>query len=348
MPPAELISTARIAVGDWEEDDYVIDPAGHASRLTGPAPSLAGLLGSSGLTAIARQYTTHDKAAVEAQRAFKRAAVRANWAVLLAAVFSALLLMTVPLSARLPADAGKGLYIAFGVGGASTGALAGMWLFQIREGELLKRWLTARARAEADRLRYFDAVTAPVAVAPALLSLLQLEYFRRYQFDVQRAFYRRRGADHQRAADRALARRAAAAFLATFAAGVGGVLGGAVDAAWVSLAGFGVIATALAGFAAAQEGINQDRRNAERYGQTLEALEQLDAQLDAVRELAAGGDGTAVGAFVAQVHERLMAEHRQWLEASEAIAKYVGELDAALAKLRAKPQAEKGSRGPTA
>src|SRR5579883_2341836 len=102
MPPAELISTARIAVGDWEEDDYVIDPAGHASRLTGPAPSLAGLLGSSGLTAIARQYTTHDKAAVEAQRAFKRAAVRANWAVLLAAVFSALLLMTVPLSARLP------------------------------------------------------------------------------------------------------------------------------------------------------------------------------------------------------------------------------------------------------
>lgn len=40
---------------------------------------------------------------------------------------------------------------------------------------------------------------------PIPLPLLQLEYFRRYQLEAQRAYYRERGADHERSADKILA-----------------------------------------------------------------------------------------------------------------------------------------------
>jgi hypothetical protein len=67
-----------------------------------------------------------------------------------------------------------------------TGAFASMSLYRVNEGHLLEAWMTARARAENHRLSYFLAVvgesTEPVDVD---LELSKLEYFRRYQLDLE-------------------------------------------------------------------------------------------------------------------------------------------------------------------
>jgi hypothetical protein len=136
------------------------------------------------------------------------------------------------------------------------------------------------------------------------LPLLQLEYFRRYQLDVQRTFYRRRGADRERAAGSMLTLRAIAVAGASFATGIGGLLGGSPGLEWVSVAGFAVVASALSAFASAKEAVSQDRRNMGRYRRTLEALESLSGKLDDVHMAAAIGEREPLKRFIAAIHER--------------------------------------------
>ena len=336
MERDELLVAARDAIGGEGENDYVIAPSKHADQLAGKAPALAKILRGSELSAIARLYEEKDTQAGQAQLLFKGTADRANWSVFLTACFSALLLMMVPLAVLSTGSAaGNGLRIALGVCGILSGALGSMWLFKIREGRLLERWMTARAAAEAQRVKYFElaATTQDDGKDSAIpLPLLQLEYFRRYQLEVQRTYYRRRGADHERGADRMLGLSAMAVGLASFATGIGGLLGGE----WVSLAGIGVIATALSGFASAKEAVSQDRRNMERYERTFEALESLSGKLDAVRMAAVNGERAPLEQLVAAVHEQLSLEHRQWLETAESTAASLAKLDETLAKLKEK------------
>jgi hypothetical protein len=119
-------------------------------------------------------------------------------------------------------------------------------------------------------------------------------------------------------------------------AGAAGVLGVA-DVALTALAGLGVVGTALAAFASTREAMNQDRRNAERYARTLDALEKLKGKLGDVREAAATGPGTLVDEFAAAVHEQLSLEHRQWRETGESSDSAAARLEKALADTRNRP-----------
>jgi hypothetical protein len=157
---------------------------------------------------------------------------------------------------------------------------------------------------------------------------------------VQLAFYDRRGRQHRRSADRTLALGGFAAALAAVASGSAGIAA-SIEAPWAALAAFGVIGTALAAFAATREAVNQDRRNAERYGRTLAALEILRGRLDDVRGGVLAGSQDVLEEYVAAVHEQLSLEHREWLSGAETTRSAIGRMDEALAKLqkaRAKPE----------
>jgi hypothetical protein len=335
MDRDELLSAAKAALGEGRKDDYVIAPGRHADELAGKAPALAKILRKSELGTIARLYEAKDAEAGQAQSAFERTASLANWSVFLTAVFSALLLMYSPLETLLPGIPGKGLQIALALCGILSGAMGTMWLFKIRAGRLVERWMSARAAAETRRVKYFELATASPddgAAGEMPLALLQCEYFRRYQLDVQLVYFRERGAQHERAADRLLNLSAFAVGLASIATGIGGLLGGA----WIALVGLGVIATGLSSFASANETASQDSRNTERYRKTLDILEELSGRLDDVRLAAAGGERGPLEQFVAAVHEQLSLEHRQWLETAESTMASLAKLEESLAKLKAK------------
>jgi hypothetical protein len=104
--------------------------------------------------------------------------------------------------------------------------------------------------------------------------LLKLEYFRRYQLDVQRTYYRGRGKQHAESASQTLMLGGLAVLAGSVSAGAAGVLGVA-DVALTAFAALGVVGTALSAFATTREAMNQDRRNAERYTRTHDALQKL-------------------------------------------------------------------------
>jgi SMODS and SLOG-associating 2TM effector domain 1 len=335
MDGEQLIKDAAVAMGVGQIDDYNINPTKHADALETSAPALSKILRGSRLGTAASQYEEKDLAATEAQRTFERVARRANCAVFLSTCFSAALLMVPSL---VPGS--KWPLVTLGCCGILSGALGAMWLFEIRQGNLLEAWMTGRARAETERLKYFELATQSVENSQSAgipLPLLQLEYFRRYQLDVQRAYYKKRRRDHKKTADKFLTLGAYAVGLGALATGFGGILGGALDSKWACLAGLATVASALSAFASTNEALGQNRRNQELYGKTNDALAELAAKLDEVRAAAAKGDRESLKQFVAAVHEQLSIEHKQWLDASVNTAASLAKLDQALTEAKSKP-----------
>jgi hypothetical protein len=334
MDGEQLIKDAAAALGVGRIDDYNISPTKHADALETSAAGLSKILRGSQLRTAASQYEEKDLAATEAERAFRKVAKRANWAVFLSSCFGAALLI----APSLVPDS-KWLLVTLGCCGILSGALAAMWLFEIRQGNLLEAWMAERARAEAERLKYFELATQSVENSESAgipLPLLQLEYFRRYQLDVQRAYYRKRRQDHKQTADKFLTLGAYAVGLGALATGFGGILGGALNPRWACLAALATTASALSAFASTNEALGQDRRNEELYGKTKDALAELAAKLDEVRAAVAKGDRVSLKQFVAAVHEQLFIEHKQWLDASANTAASLAKLDEALAEAKSK------------
>ncbi|MEM1102775.1 MAG: hypothetical protein AAGH48_01570, partial [Pseudomonadota bacterium] len=158
---------------------------------------------------------------------------------------------------------------------------------------------------------------------PQILPYL-LAYFVRYQLDVQSAFYKVRAADHRRAASRNLRIGAAGTVLVTLSAGA------AVQGPWSAFGVCGVVGAALIAFSVTREDVGQDRRNAERYARTLDALRGLLAEKDGVETAAHAGNFAAVGEYIAAVNEQLSLEHRQWLDAGESTRDALERLKTAL------------------
>jgi hypothetical protein len=203
-------------------------------------------------------------------------------------------------------------------------------MFQAREGQLLKGWMTARAEAERFRSQYFEKITTlPLTGDGITPLLLQIEYFRRYQLDVQLTYYAKRSADHRRSAALWLKVSSAAVVLGSVSAGLAGVLS-TVNPAWISIAALGTIATALAALASTEEAVGQNRAKTERFEGTRSALALLKGKLDDVRKAAAENRAEPVEAFVAAVHQLMDAEHQQWLGAEKSIESALEKLKASL------------------
>ena len=309
-------------------DDRLL-PLEHAEQLRTSAPKLAALLTGTGPVELAQQYAEADLEALTAERTFKRWVIRANWAVLATATVSALLMAVALLSDSLGGWTQAAL-IALALIGVTSGGIASMSLFRVKQGRLLEDWMTARARAETKRLSYFSyIVNASVEPLDRELELLKLEYFRRYQLDLQLAYYKSRRSGHRDSAERTLDLSAGAVMVAAIASGAAGVLG-ALRSEWAALGSIAVFGAALQSFAAARESLHQDRRNAERYDHSGQALQGLRERLDDVRGGIAAGSPSVLTEYVTAVQDQLSLEHRQWLEAAENMQAAVARLEKAL------------------
>jgi len=337
MTVPETVAAALNAIGVGAKDDYKIQPTAHAAELGSKAPALAAILNRAQFSVLAEEYERKDQEAIMAQEAFRSTAGRANWAVFLTTLFSVLLLVASPMATvvKIPA---KTLLVVFGVGGIVSGGVAAMWLYQVREGKLLDGWMNARASAELLRKQYFEAVTSAEAgatVSPVPALLLQFEYFRRYHFDSQVAYYDRRSGDHGRSAARVLQATGWSVALASISLGLAGFLGG-IDPRWSSAAALGTVAIAIAAFASTNESVYQYRRNFELYSKTGDALRLLKGKFDDVRAAAIAGQPEPIQQFVTAVNEQLIAEHRQWLAAAQDVKPALEKLNDTLSKLKPK------------
>jgi SMODS and SLOG-associating 2TM effector domain 1 len=335
MTTEEMIDSAREAIGAAGPDDWKIRLTKHPEELQAKAPALAAVLRKSAFSALAREFEEKDAHADKNQKEFKNTADRANLAVLLTTGFSALVLIAALL---IPDASGFKKYAlaAIGAGGVISGGLGAMWVYQTREGKLLDAWMSARASAEVLRRRYFEQITnleTAVGDSPIPLLLLQFEYFRRYQLDVQSRFYEKRALEHERDADKWMRLSSYSVAGAAIAAGLSGL-----DPALIWIAALGAVATAYGSFASTKDAVNQSRRNADLYSKAKDAIAKLEEKLDEVRTEAAAGEREPVMQFVTALHDQLAAEHRQWLQAAESIQPALDKLEQTLSNLRTKRQ----------
>ena len=216
-----IMSDAARIIGSDTPSDYRLSPLEHAEQLKTSAPKLAALLTRSAPVELAQQHADADTEALGAERTFKRWVIRANWAVLATATVSALL-MAVALLGGIFGSLTQTILIVLAVIGVTTGGIASMSLFRVKEGRLLEDWMMARAGAETKRLSYFRyIVNSSEGPLDPQLELLKLEYFRRYQL----AYYKTCRSRHRNSAERTLDISAVSVLVAAIASGAAGVLG---------------------------------------------------------------------------------------------------------------------------
>ncbi len=327
MTGNEMIEEVRRIIGPEHKNDWKIAPLDHAKQYSETAPALSAILNDERINLVARRYTEDDKNARDAQAGFMNAAKRANQSVLAIACLGAILLVAGVFftGQTAAADQTAGLnqaliqrivFIGLGVLSILLVIVAQRWLLMLRQGDLLKAWMTKRARAESQRIQYFKAVVAmepPIASPKVSIDLLKLEYFRRYLINSQINYFTKRSRDHRQAAKTMLNGSTWAVALGTGMMALSGFLA-PENSRFAALAALGIIATAVAAYITNREAINQDQRNAERYFNTTRLLEdELIPNLKEARKLAAAGNTDAVMAVLDSASEILTDEHRQWM-----------------------------------
>ncbi len=327
------IQQAIDAIGEESDDDYKIAPTSHADQLGDGAQRLAAMLRTPTVETIGKEYERNDALAVEAQNSFRRESNRANVTVAIAGMLSAGVLVVATFSTDLNSGVSTSLFVTLGVLGVVVGAAGAMFLSHINRGDLLTRWMGNRAQAEMHRAEYFETVTSVVpgdSQADEIpIELLQLEYFRRYQLDVEESYYRNRQSDHRASGDRTVRIGSVAVFVSALGTGLAGVLA-TIDPRFAAIATLALFGTVLSGFATYRESISQDRRNAERYDRTHQALVALRLHLGQVRERSLAGDRGSMEAYVRAVNNVISAEHRQWLAGDELIRSAIADLERSL------------------
>lgn len=317
MASKDLQKKATEVIGRNEEGDYVLEPVTHAAMFEDTAPELSSVLEASAVKGLAEEYKVWDSRALEAQQRFGTWSSRALWSIFLAACFSAALLIV----GGLPGVTSKQTWpfvVLFALGAVIASSLAAACLNRVRFGRLLEVWMANRAESEMYRLEYFSQVTRKrppqESSSDIPLTLLLLEYFRRFQLDVQLSFYENRGRQHDREAQKSLTLTSWTMFGVAAANGAAGVLVAQFGSIWASVAGLAIAAQAFASLLTSNEAIHQSRRNAERYERTRRALAELHRKLDEVRQGILSGEASVLDRFVEAVHEQLSLEHRQWTE----------------------------------
>ncbi len=315
------MTTPADAVGRTDDGDYILAPDKHADALPPDAGPLARVLRRSAIQVVVDRYIRADREAIAAQKTYKRQARLAIHASGAAVLAGALLLF---FAAEAPDESwvrplGDLIRYPLLLAQVAAVALTAYLTYNLRETDPLATWMNKRAEAEMARVALFNGVCGVSGKVeepqadPSELPLLplQLEYFRRYQLEVQLNYYDRRGRQHDAAAKRLVTTGGLlAAISAAAAAGVGlwGQIGLDSAVALVLLA----LPVAIAAHGSIKL-LAQDRLNALRYANTHEKLSAWRAGLDEVRAAAAKGDVAAVPEFVKGVNGEISLEHREWL-----------------------------------
>ncbi len=196
-----------------------------------------------------------------------------------------------------------------------------------------EHWMQQRGNAEILRVKMFDEVTQsvkPHKEDELPLLPLQLEYFRRYQLDVQRAYYKGRGEQHARAAGRSKKWMWGSSLLTVLWALIAGAAAihllsqqGVMDLpTWLQalqlekferwIIALGVVASSLYAASASRSLMDLDARNAARYQTTSENLEHItEALLEDTRQAAKIGNREKVLRFIQLVENQISSEHRE-------------------------------------
>jgi hypothetical protein len=205
--------------------------------------------------------------------------------------------------------------VAFGLAGLFVGTAGTVYMSLLNSRGVLRSWLKARGAAETVRADYVDAVVAadPPASQDGVTwtHLLKLEYFRRYQLDVQYAYFGRRGQDHEQAAQRSSVSVTWALGIVGLANGAAGLLG-VWDLRWSAIAALAVVAQAVADRSKTMETLSQNRSNADVYEQLHRALGKMRSKYDDVRDLVITGKVEALTEYVNAVHELMASERARW------------------------------------
>lgn len=316
---------AKQAVGSDAPSDWQLKPETHALSLPPNAGALKRILERDIFRRTIEAFRIDDAAAVSSRKWY---VFYAGWAALLSlvSIVCASTLLTVfglnpskndPLVTHLSIIIGVSVSLSFIL------SLLEKWV------DPAQKWMASRAAAENERMRLFNEVVAanePVKANELALPPLQLEYFRRYQLDVQRRYYEGRGAQHRAVVRWSVGLRIVALLLVlTASLPQISTLAGYPMADWLGHAidpdlqtrifvGLSTAGAALQGWLAAQLLMGLDERNAVRYASTAANLIALSGRpLDEAREAAANGDRQAVLGFVALVQEQVSSEHREWI-----------------------------------
>ncbi len=331
---------AITAVGDNDTStDWELKPELHEARLPEDAASLKAVLRSALALDFIRRFNDADQKAIRAQAAYFRYGRWEVLAVTTAILLGAFLLLLPDPETLAGADpktsplwraffAAYGTPILEGLFWAQVGAVAvaAMATAVMRAQVPYKEWMAQRTRAETARLEYFAYICNPARAKETAgtgglpLLPLQLEYFRRYQLDVQLNYYAGRGEQHRKAAARFLTRGALAAGAAALAATLLPNLIAQTELfSETRIAAFLLIAGPV--LYNAQENLkllHEDQRNALRYANTADQLNSVKARaLGPAREAAAAGHPEPVSALVAEVNGMVSQEHAQWTSARE-------------------------------
>lgn len=326
-------SAAQAAVGqDDATTDWQLQPELHAAALGAECGALKRVLQRDEIKNIVERFRRADRAALRAQARYKRIGHLSLYSAALATVVGALFVM--PLESwltDLPASIASGLQIL---------ALATAFLTSriLAVSSPFATWMRMRAEAELARVELFDTLAKaeePVREGELPLLPLKLEYFRRYQLDVQRRYYSGRGAAHKKAAWRNNRWLTTSMLFTVAAVLVGGFIALNLAAAWglplpewimTWVAPFGgprtkrvvlglaTMASALYGLGMARTLMNLDERNASRFLTTAGNLEFLrDAGLSTARAAANEGKLQEVFEFIRSIQDQISSEHREWI-----------------------------------
>ncbi len=326
MADQSITQLAIEAVGEDQPcSDWKLKTQQHIARLGTGSERLAQVLLSAPVQSVMQRYEASDEAAIKAQTSYKsvlwtRAAVVIGLAAALAAIFI------------------LGNFLVAMLLGAFGGIVLVATLFLKRRS--FEDWWKNRHEAELRRVRLFDLVfedpkQAASQVGTGLDILpLQLEYFRRYQLDVQLRYYCER-AEKLRRGNTGVIRGTLLIFVLS-AIGYGAIALIGLVSIWeetspnlpvwlewaaqfdeVGMRGYMPVLLALAVLALAVFAvltgirmIGREARLAEEYAKMCERLQKFAAHdLALARAAAADGDAEAVDAFVRKVHALMVKEH---------------------------------------
>jgi len=338
----ELIQSAVDAIGPDDPNDYRIKPTAFREELGNSAPALADVLSHSSLTETAKRYEEQDAKANRTQLLFKLLSLIGVWALFVATAAGASLASLPTIGSEILAVPHGTIATSLGFCALVSGFVAAVALYGVGEGKLLQNWMTARAKAETDRVDYFRRAVERVVDSDSndpKVQLLCLELFRRYQLAVQQRYFRDRGASHEVSRQWTLCVGAVAAGILSLGSGGFGMWA-SDEPGILPLAALGTIGAALAVVATRREELHRDAQNAERYQKASDALSRIRERHSDVQTAIAFGDSSILIPYVAAVHEQLILEHRQWLAATEEIDTTLKELYASL-----DGHAEEGGRG---
>jgi hypothetical protein len=358
MPEAPMSEAIKklveAAIGQQGERDYSLNPTTHAAltkknfeaeRLKAPddadvkrvgvaVDAFVGILNTEAVTKAMTLYDKHDGESKRLRDTYLRWATAAIWLSIAAIVICAFTTIT---SLDLSSQATVWIaVVAFAL--LLVSWMLMVWLNVYRPQE---RWRERRGNAEFFRKALFEIVLDQKADSAdqGILAALKAEYFRRYQYQVQRAYFSRRSGEHRRKALRYDVARHTVSVVPIFvllaSLGVAVVMwgeqaftGGAINywagklwlAEQLQLDTMSIFAALVAGALSAGlfaiSTLDNNRTNSVRYANMLKRFETMYGEAgvgySSVLKAALEANDAPLRDFVRRIHELMSAELQEW------------------------------------